>query len=111
MQFIISTLHFVQNCVTALTISHIKIHPMSTHSPQYELLSSNEFISLSYQDRQLVSRPIYQYLLTTFAAVYMIVDIAWMFAVWSAASVGKFERGSYLTQSQQELICSLFAVT
>lgn len=84
---------------------------MSTHSPQYELLSSNEFISLSYQDRQLVSRPIYQYLLTTFAAVYMIVDIAWMFAVWSAASVGKFERGSYLTQSQQELICSLFAVT
>lgn len=59
------------------------------YSPQYELLSSNEFVSLNYEDRQKVTRPTSQYLFTTFAAVYMIVDISWLCAVWSAASVGK----------------------
>eukprot|EP00985_Skeletonema_marinoi_P017441 scaffold9563_cov150-Skeletonema_marinoi.AAC.1 len=61
----------------------------SIQSPQYELLSDNEFISLSYEDRQKVTRPSSQYLFTMLAAIFMVVDIAWMFAVWSAASVGK----------------------
>mmetsp|Transcript_21209 Transcript_21209/g.42636 ORF Transcript_21209/g.42636 Transcript_21209/m.42636 type:complete len:977 (-) Transcript_21209:10-2940(-) len=56
--------------------------------PQYELLSDNEFISLSYEDRQKVTRPSSQYLFTMLAAIFMVVDVAWMFAVWSAASVG-----------------------
>lgn len=84
-------LHFM-SCSNEIhnNTSYIYIH---STSPQYELLSSNEFISLSYEDRQLVSRPTTQYLLTGFASFYMIVDVAWMFAVWSAASVGKLFDG------------------
>ena len=59
------------------------------HSPQYELLTDNEFISLTFQDRQKITTPGSRYLFTGFAALYMLLDNAWMFAVWSAASVGK----------------------
>jgi hypothetical protein len=56
--------------------------------PQYELTSENEFISLTYDDRLKVSRPKNQYVFTALACIYMLIDIAWMFALWSAASVG-----------------------
>lgn len=56
--------------------------------PQYELTSENEFISLTYDDRLKVSRPKNQYIFTALACIYMLIDIAWMFALWSASSVG-----------------------